>query len=92
MDKLTVKGTVVEVTPLVEKGKFKKRSVIVKIEGQYPQFAECEFPNEKEELLDIVNVGDSVEVGVNFRGREWISPQGERKIFMSLSGWKIEIK
>jgi hypothetical protein len=41
-------------------------------------------------LLNVLNVGDSVTVGINLRGREWVSPSGETKYFNQINGWKIE--
>ena len=35
-------------------------------------------------------MGQPVKVGINLRGREWISPQGETKHFNSIQGWRIE--
>jgi hypothetical protein len=42
----------------------------------------CKSPNKWK-------VGDEVEVGINLRGREWTSPQGEVKYFNTIQGWKI---
>ena len=92
MDGLKIKGTVIAITELEENGNFKKRELIVKTDGQYPQVLSCEFVNAKEELLDVVNVGEKVEVSVNLRGREWVNPEGVTKYFMSLGGWKVEVK
>lgn len=92
MDGLKIVGTVKDITELEEKGNFKKRSLIIETDGQYPQILECEFVNAKEELLDVVNVGEKVEVSVNLRGREWTNPEGVKKYFMSLGGWKVEVK
>tara|TARA_R110002020_G_scaffold455253_2_gene671315 strand:+ start:1808 stop:2083 length:276 start_codon:yes stop_codon:yes gene_type:complete len=87
-----VKGQVKEVTALFEKGDFKKRSLIITTQEEYPQTLEVEFIKTKEELLDVVNVGENVEISVNIRGREWTNPQGEVKYFTSLNGWKVEVK
>ena len=48
------------------------------------------FVQDKTNLLDNFNVGQNVKVGINLRGREWVSPQGETKYFNSLNGWRIE--
>tara|TARA_R110002012_G_scaffold322078_1_gene554686 strand:- start:8154 stop:8429 length:276 start_codon:yes stop_codon:yes gene_type:complete len=87
-----VKGQVKEVTALFEKGDFKKRSLIITTQEEYPQTLEVEFIKTKEELLDVVNVGENVEISVNIKGREWTNPQGEVKYFTSLNGWKVEVK
>jgi hypothetical protein len=51
-----------------------------------------EFVQDKTAILDQFNVGDPVKVGINLRGREWTSPQGEIKYFNSIQGWRIEKK
>ena len=91
MDKLNVKGTVKTVGELFEKGDFKKKSIIIETDGEFKQVLEVEFVNKKEELLDLVNVGEKVDVSVNIRGRSWTNAEGVQKIFMSLAGWKIEV-
>lgn len=69
---------------------FQKRELVVTTEEQYPQHMLIEFVQDKTSLLDSFNVGDKVTVGINLRGREWTSPQGEVKYFNSIHGWRIE--
>ncbi|KQC34004.1 hypothetical protein AAU57_12180 [Nonlabens sp. YIK11] len=69
---------------------FQKREVVVTTDEQYPQPLMIEFVQDKCALLDSYNVGDSVKIGINLRGREWDSPQGETKYFNSIGGWRIE--
>lgn len=69
---------------------FKKREVVITTEEQYPQFINIEFVQDKCSLLDSYQVGQEVKVGINLRGREWVSPQGETKYFNSIQGWRIE--
>lgn len=69
---------------------FKKREIVVTTEEQYPQHLMVEFTQDKTSLLDNFNVGDKVTIGINLRGREWTSPQGEVKYFNSIQGWRIE--
>ena len=40
--------------------------------------------------MDPYQIGQDVRIGINLRGREWESPQGEVKYFNSIQGWKIE--
>jgi hypothetical protein len=68
---------------------FKKREVVVTTDEQYPQHISIEFHQDKCDLLDKFNVGESVTVGINIRGREWVNPQGESKYFNTIQGWKI---
>tara|TARA_R110000850_G_scaffold124161_5_gene242247 strand:- start:143 stop:529 length:387 start_codon:yes stop_codon:yes gene_type:complete len=69
---------------------FTKRELVVTTEEQYPQHIMIEFVQDRTSLLDAFNVGDKVTVGINIRGREWQSPQGEIKYFNSINGWRIE--
>lgn len=69
---------------------FRKREVVITTEEQYPQFLNIEFVQDKCDLLDSYKVGQDVKVGINLRGREWVSPQGETKYFNSIQGWRLE--
>jgi len=71
-----------------EKG-FKKRELVIVTDEQYPQPILIEFVQNKCELLDKFSEGQNVTVGINLRGREWVSPDGDIKYFNSLNGWKI---
>ena len=51
---------------------------------------DIDFVQDKTDLLNTYQVGQTVKVGINLRGREWISPQGETKHFNSIQGWRIE--
>lgn len=79
-------GDEINVTP-----SYTKRELVVKTDEQYPQFILIEFGQGKcNEYLDKLNFGDNVKVGINLRGREWVSPTGETKWFNSVQGWKVE--
>ncbi len=69
---------------------FKKRELVVTTEDQYPQHILIEFTQGNTDLLNDYNVGDSVRVSINLRGREWVNPQGETRYFNSIQGWRIE--
>ena len=69
---------------------FKKRELVVTTEEQYPQDILLEFTQDKTETLNQYKVGDKVIIGINLRGREWTSPQGEVKYFNTVQGWKTE--
>ncbi|MGM0634739.1 MAG: DUF3127 domain-containing protein [Bacteroidota bacterium] len=72
------------------KNGFRKREVVITTEEQYPQHLLVEFVQDKTNLLDAYQVGQNVKIGINLRGREWVSPQGETKYFNSITGWRIE--
>lgn len=89
-----VKGTVIKVGDFFQSqtSDFTKQSIVVKTEGEYPEKLEIDFIKSKTELLDVISIGDTVEVSANIKGREWESPSGEVKYFTSLQGWKLEKK
>lgn len=69
---------------------FQKRELILLTQEQYPQPISVEFLSDKISLLDNISEGEDVKIGINIRGREWTSPQGETKYFNSITGWRIE--
>ncbi len=69
---------------------FRKREVVITTEEQYPQSIMVEFVQDKCDLLNTYQVGQSVKISINLRGREWVNPQGETKYFNSIQGWRIE--
>lgn len=71
---------------------FKKREFVVEYADNpmYPQFVKFELIQDRCNLVDAVEVGDKVEVTFNLRGREWTSPQGEKKYFNTLDAWRIQ--
>ncbi|MDA1148677.1 MAG: DUF3127 domain-containing protein [Bacteroidetes bacterium] len=69
---------------------FRKREIVVTTEEQYPQDLLVEFIQDKCDLLSQFAPGQKVTVGINLKGREWTSPQGEVKYFNSIQGWRIE--
>ena len=69
---------------------FRKRQVVITTQEQYPQSLLIEFVQDKCNLLDNFQLGQSVKIGINLRGREWINPEGETKYFNSIQGWRID--
>lgn len=90
MFKLT--GTVKVLNDTVQvSDKFSKREfVVTENSSMYPQDILFQATQDKCSLLDAVQVNDQVEVSFNIRGREWTSPQGEVKYFVSLDAWRVE--
>lgn len=87
---VTGKIKVVGETKAVGASGFQKRELVVTTEEQYPQHLMIEFVQDKTSLLDSFQVGEQVKVGINLRGREWQSPQGEIKYFNTIAGWRID--
>ena len=70
---------------------FRKRELVITVpDEKYPQDIMVEFTQDKSELLDQYQVGQSVDISINLRGREWINPEGVAKYFNSIQGWQIK--
>jgi len=71
--------------------RFKKREFVVKTEEEspYPQLIPLQFTQDRCDNLDAYKQGDKVNVEFYLKGREWTSPQGEVKHFLSLDAWSI---
>ena len=78
-----------ETETIGEKG-FLKRDLVVTTDEQYPQDISVQFVQDKCDILNGYAIGQNVKVGINLRGREWVSPQGETKYFNTIQGWRIE--
>lgn len=88
---MQVKGVVKVCAPtVVVSEKFSKRELVVTVEGEYPQHISIQFTQGKCALLDGIREGQTVDVSINLRGREWVSPQGEVKYFNTIEGWKVD--
>jgi len=61
---------------------FRKRELVVTTEEQYPQDLLIEFIQDKCDILNSYNVGESVKIDINLRGREWQSPQLQQFYFL----------
>jgi hypothetical protein len=69
---------------------FKKRELVLTTIEQYPQHILIDFVQDKCSVLDSYNVGDSVSISINVRGKEYTNKNGEVSYFNQLNGWKIE--
>lgn len=65
--------------------KFKKRELVIETDEKYPQSVPLEFVQDKIEMLDGINEGDTVTVSYNLRGREW-----NGKYYVNVQGWRLE--
>lgn len=69
---------------------FKKREIVIMTDEQYPQPISVEFVQDNTTLLDSFKKDQDVKIGINLKGREWVSPQNETKYFNSIQGWRID--
>ena len=85
---LTGKIEVIQATQEITE-KFKKREfVIEQVDGEYSQHIKLQFTQDKCNLLDKYNVGDTVTVGFNLRGRPY-TKDGKTTYFTNLDAWRI---
>ena len=71
--------------------KFQKREFVLNDhDDRFPQLVLFELTQDKVDDILAFNVGDMVKVKYNIRGREWTSPQGDVRYFVSLNAWRIE--
>lgn len=95
MEAIKVKGKVVFIgqTQLVGEKEFKKRELVLELEGNpnYPDEVLFEATKDKCDELTSLNVGDVVELSVNLKGRKWTNKEGVDKWFNTLAIWKINI-
>lgn len=90
MYKLTGTVKVIHDTLQVSEKFSKREFVVTETSSMYPQDILFQLTQDKCNLLDGLNVNDSVEVSFNLRGREWVSPQGEVRYFNTLDAWRVE--
>jgi single-strand DNA-binding protein len=88
---MEITGIIKRISQTVEvSAQFKKREVVITTAEQYPQQISIECHQDKVGLLDGLSEGQEVTIGINIRGREWTSPQGEVKFFNTIVGWKVD--
>ena len=69
---------------------FENASLLSPQKNSTPNTFLLEFVQDKCDLLNSFSENDRVKIGINIRGREWQSPQGETKFFNSIQGWRID--
>ncbi|MTI20642.1 DUF3127 domain-containing protein [Fulvivirga sp. RKSG066] len=90
---MNVKGKITEIYDTQNiSNTFKKREFVLEYaeNPQYPEYLKFEMIQDKCALLDGLNVGDTVDVYFNLKGRKWTDPKGVDKYFNSLQAWKFE--
>ena len=89
---MTIKGQIKRIgaTTTVSDGKFSKRELVLTTTDQYPQIVSIELQQKACALADFISVGQDIEAHINIKGREWTSPQGEIKVFNTITCWKID--
>lgn len=90
---MEVQGTIHKVGEVQQiSDKFRKREIVIKTGGDYPQFIGCQLTQDRCNLGDDLQIGMDVNASINLRGREWTNPRTQEvKYFNTLEIWQIEI-
>ncbi len=84
-------GTIHAISAIETRKTFTFRKFVLLVpDGKFPQTLEFQSTRDAMMQLDGLGVGDEVTVKFNLKGREWTSPSGEVKCFVSLDAWQIE--
>ena len=89
---MEVKGKILVIGETQEFGSngFRKRELVIEVQGEYPQPIMVELHQDKVELLDSLSIGDEVTANINLRGKSWVSKEGVTRYFNTLQCWAIE--
>lgn len=72
----------------IKSEKLTVREIVIRTgTDQFPELVPMQLKNDKCSLVDMANVGDSIEVSFNIRGREW-----NGKYFTNLEAWQVTIQ
>jgi hypothetical protein len=88
MSESTIKGAIKLINPVkVISDKFSVREFVVTTpDAKYPQDILFQTINDKMAVLELLDVGQQVEVSYNVRGREF-----NGRYYNTLDAWKIEV-
>ena len=91
MNKFELTGTLIESFPsqTFNKG-FRKREFVVETGDKYPQKIMFQLVQEKCDLLDAYQVGDTLTIKFDIKGRDWADKLGTVKYFNSLEAWQVQ--
>lgn len=67
--------------------KFKSQTIVLQIDGQYPQEVPFQFSNSRIDLLSGITLNSEVTISFEITGRA--TSQGERRWFSALNGFNI---
>ena len=70
---------------------FRTRELVVITEDQYPQTIPLKLTQENCDIADALKLNQHIEASINIRGREWVSPEKDRRFYCSLEAWRIEV-
>lgn len=85
MSEVKINGSIIRIFETQQvSDKFKKREFVIRTEGTYPQDIIMQFTGDRCDWLNGFNLGESVEVFYNLRGREY-----NGKFYNTIEAWRI---
>lgn len=83
---MELKGTVHDILNIQEvNDKFSKQTVILKTDGEHPQYIPIDFINKNIRIVDNLMPSQYITVHINLNGKEY-----NGKYFVNIIGWKVE--
>lgn len=91
---MELKGTIKEIyeTKQINESFKVRKFVITDNNEDYPQYITFQLTQNRTALLDSINIGQSVIIKFNLKGKQWLDPDGVIKYFNSLEAYEIEFK
>jgi hypothetical protein len=77
-------GTIKSISDLEQIKTLKKKTVLVETTGQYSQTIPVEFLNKNIDLVNNLQIGQTVNLAINLNSREY-----KGKYYINVTGWKI---
>ena len=73
---------------------FVVREFVIEVENprdpRYNDFLQCQLTGDRCALLDQYQIGETVQVTFDLRGRKWTAPDGTVRYIMSLNAWRLD--
>lgn len=75
--------------------KFKKREFIIEISEEingntYTNYGKFQLVQNKCDIIDRANIGDTVKVNFNIKGNKW-EKDGKEQVITNLDAWRVEV-
>lgn len=89
---MEIKGTLHRIFDEVQvTDKFKKREFVIETDEKYPQHVILQLTQDKTDLLEPYELGETINVSINIRGRMWKKDEkSEERFFNTIEAWKLE--
>ncbi len=73
---------------------FVVREFVIEVENprdpRYNDFLQCQLTGDRCALLDQYQIGDTIQITFDLRGRKWTAPDNTIRYIMSINVWRID--